>query len=278
MYGFAPAHAVSSVGSYVFYFCCPSRILQDPKTEKAVPTSVSQTATHLLNCLGLLLLTGMYQSLFVLLDWFPNLGAGPESTPANYYKVSSMWDVSDWKENILVAILFQLYLSAFSEGLIFATNLLSGKRTVKFSDNPMFESTSPSDFWGRRWNLIVHDCLKHGVYKPVRSLGGHASVAVAASFLASGMFHEWLLPAVFYDYPSTHGVTLLFFMWQAMLVVSEAVVGRYFRPIGQALPRLLRTALVILLGLPLAHWFCDTYIRSSFFLHGQQGLFMILPH
>ncbi|KAJ6429979.1 hypothetical protein OIU84_021400 [Salix udensis] len=64
--------------------------------------------------------------------------------------------------------------------------------------NEPYLSTSLQDFWGRRWNLMVTNLLRHTVYKPVRSslgslLGQWAPLpAVAASFLVSGLMHELL--------------------------------------------------------------------------------------
>eukprot|EP00546_Thalassionema_frauenfeldii_P012146 CAMPEP_0178918672 /NCGR_PEP_ID=MMETSP0786-20121207/13954_1 /TAXON_ID=186022 /ORGANISM="Thalassionema frauenfeldii, Strain CCMP 1798" /LENGTH=58 /DNA_ID=CAMNT_0020592403 /DNA_START=719 /DNA_END=892 /DNA_ORIENTATION=+ len=56
--------------------------------------------------------------------------------------------------------------------------------------NPLFTSRSPSDFWGRRWNLLVHSLLKGGIFKPVRKYFS-STVATVAAFLASGALHEW---------------------------------------------------------------------------------------
>jgi hypothetical protein len=56
--------------------------------------------------------------------------------------------------------------------------------------NPMFLSKSPSDFWSRRWNLLIHRVLKGGVYKPIRKHFKSAALASIAAFMASGAFHE----------------------------------------------------------------------------------------
>jgi hypothetical protein len=149
-------------------------------------------------------------------------------------------------------------------------------------DNPMLEATSPSDFWGRRWNLIIHNCLKEGVYKPVRQAGGSPACAVIASFVASGLFHEWLLPVVFYDYDKRlrkPGYTLLFFAWNAGLVCLEIVLrdSKWLAQVSQRLPKPLRTLLMLLLALPVGHLFCDTYVRSDFFIQGSVAFPMFLP-
>ena len=42
----------------------------------------------------------------------------------------------------------------------FAVTLLTGIQTKDLTNNPLFGSSSPSDFWGRRWNNVVHKTLK----------------------------------------------------------------------------------------------------------------------
>lgn len=41
--------------------------------------------------------------------------------------------------------------------------------------------------------MLVHGILKRGVYKPMRSHNFSRLVASTAAFIASGVFHEWLL-------------------------------------------------------------------------------------
>jgi len=90
-------------------------------------------------------------------------------------------------------------------------------------------------------------------------------------------------------HPINYGTTLLFFVWQAGLVGMEATVRvltrddakhdtlfvgliRSFRDTARSLPRPIQTALIILSGIPLAHWFCDPYVRSDFFEQGAVAL------
>ena len=188
-------------------------------------------------------------------------------------------------------VLFQIYLTTYCEGIIFFWSLLFGYRTDPVMKNPLFESTSPSDFWGRRWNLVIHRVLKGGVYKPVRKYFS-ASVAGVAAFLASGAFHEWLLRTLFTPlahqlqdgnncrdcFNPIYGSAMVFFIWQAIIIAGERMVGRS-RPIQflvEHLPLPIRTAMVIGLGLPLSHYFVEPYIRSQFFQHAQIGLPMIV--
>lgn len=185
-----------------------------------------------------------------------------------------------------------MYLTTFSEGLDFVTASLTGCESEPIMLNPVFKSSSPTDFWSQRWNRLVHGVLKSGVYLPVRHFfKAPREIAVIATFLASGLFHEWLNFNVFavidprcneIDYFSraclvpSYGGSIAFMMWQAACVALEWRIGNwkvfsYFKKLP-----ILQSFCVISLGLPLAHWFCEAYIRSDFFVHGQLALPVIL--
>lgn len=72
------------------------------------------------------------------------------------------------------------------------TSLLVGYKTKQVMYNPILTATTPSDFWGRKWNTVVHGVLKGGVFKPTFRYFGR-TVAVFSTFLASGLLHEWIL-------------------------------------------------------------------------------------
>jgi hypothetical protein len=283
IHGFAPKYAVGSAADYVLYFASPMYLKYDNKTSKYVKATTQRMMWHFGRFLAFLFMTGMYQSLFTLFPgYFPSLGTNNLPFP----KISEDWfswqtaiDPARWRDSALYALLFQLYLTAYGEGLVFATTVLTRRQTEPLMDNPLFESKSPSEFWGRRWNLLIHRALKNGVYKPVRQIGGGKPLAVLATFVASGLFHEWLLPSVFFDYPNTHGTTLFFFSWQAGLVAIESMIGHWavFGRASKTLPGIVRTSLVIVSGIPLGHWFCESYVSSNFFLQGQCTFPTILP-
>ena len=286
LHGFEPIQARNSLSNYRLYYASPLNLIYDSKTNDPVRVNRLESLSSFINFACLLVVTGGFQSLFHLVEQFPSFGKDVRSAADNtsdivddWYESSKLWDLTYWKNNVLYALLFQLYLSTFGEGLLFITQFATGMKAQPIMDNPLFESSSPSDFWGRRWNLIIHQCLKDGVYKPVRSRGGSPALAVGAAFLASGLFHEWLLPAVFFDYPVAFGFTTLFFAWQGLLVSLESLMGdwKLFVRMGQTLPAPLRTLFVILLGVPLGHWFCDSYVRSDFFHQGSVAFPCFLP-
>ena len=131
-------------------------------------------------------------------------------------------------------------------------------------ENPIFASPSPSDFWGQKWNLVLHEILKRGVYRPVWQRFSR-NVAMVFSFVASGIFHEWILLVVYFRnyskcknirpcYKPVLGGALWFFAWNAVLVFLEYAAGEVsdMPRFATALPCVLRSLLVVFLALPLA--------------------------
>ena len=132
----------------------------------------------------------------------------------------------------------------------------------------MFKSTSPSEFWGKRWNLLVHRGLKNGVYKPVRQQTASREKAVMAAFLVSGIIHEYVNLVMFegrsYEFKWKQ---MVFFGWNGVLILSEYVVGQWpmFQWMKHNLPNIVITALVLSSALPLAHLFVGDWIRCGYF-------------
>ncbi|RVW79904.1 hypothetical protein VitviT2T_029929 [Vitis vinifera] len=96
------------------------------------------------------------------------------------------------------------------------------------SDEP-YLSTSLQDFWGRRWNLMVTNLLRHTVYKPVKSAAETVMSerwsplpAVVATFLVSGLMHELLFYYVNRVSPSWE-MTSFFVLHGVCLVVEVGV-------------------------------------------------------
>lgn len=274
VFGFVPEYALVSASQFSLYVASPMLLRHDAKLDKFVPTTKNFIIEKFSNLIICLFMVGAFQSLYELnLSGAPSFGPLPDDTK-DYYSFSRLLDIDQLRDNLFAAILFQLYLCVFGEGLILLTSLCTGKEVVALMKNPIFSSTSPSDFWGHRWNHVVHKCLKNGVYKPVRSITTSPVLGTTAAFVTSGILHEWLLSFVFFDEHVNFGRTTGFFAWQAMLVMIESTCGELFSPLRR-LPLSLQSALVILSGLPLAHWFTFHYVHSNFFSAGGSAFPML---
>eukprot|EP00542_Grammatophora_oceanica_P012466 CAMPEP_0194041354 /NCGR_PEP_ID=MMETSP0009_2-20130614/13273_1 /TAXON_ID=210454 /ORGANISM="Grammatophora oceanica, Strain CCMP 410" /LENGTH=443 /DNA_ID=CAMNT_0038684835 /DNA_START=11 /DNA_END=1342 /DNA_ORIENTATION=+ len=290
-----PSYAKESMASYAFYSVNP--MILKRSESGFVRATIRDTLGHLKAFVIQLLILGALQSFLVTADFHP-FGS---TRDGKMFDPSRLFNPHQFLDNIFYGLIFQCYLATYGEGLLFATTALTGIRCEPFMLNPMMKSVSPSDFWARRWNMVVHGSLKRGVYIPMRKLGAGRLIAALGAFLASGLFHEGLLHHVMipratpedlveavglpryhpYVEPAqvVYGGSTAFMLWCAFFITLEAVIGNHgiFQWMNKHLPRPILTILLISLALPIAHWFVDPYVRSDFFYHGGLGLPMLVP-
>ena len=302
IYGLCPPYVTSSAKGFVFYYATVPIVARLKKEDKGsssasigdpIPCSNSKKLKHLIRFLCLLCLTGGLQSILVPYKNLNIFGMGIDSDePIEWLSVQRYFTWQLYGNSAFQALLFQMYLTTYFEALAFAFSVLTGYEVEPGMLNPLLESKSPMDFWGTRWNTMIHSCLKNGVYKPLRLAGVHRIGAVLGTFCASGIFHEWILALVFpYDDKSwyesgrksssvpNYGGAVVFFAWQALLIGGEMAFGKTapVQRIAKSLPQPFKTALVVGLGVPLAHFFLEPYVTSGFFFqHGNAGLPMLV--
>mmetsp|Transcript_10401 Transcript_10401/g.26993 ORF Transcript_10401/g.26993 Transcript_10401/m.26993 type:complete len:389 (-) Transcript_10401:112-1278(-) len=106
---------------------------------------------------------------------------------------------------------------------------------------PMICSQGVNDFWGRRWNRVVHRFLKRLFFTPVLNATGVRWLATLAAFAASAAFHEFLVhhamrctePALRPEVRARLGFQVAFFISQAILCYLERTADRLFPPLGR---------------------------------------------
>jgi len=181
--------------------------------------------------------------------------------------------------NWVLAYLTSICLEAGSVGVGLATSIVSGYVTVNLNNWPLLASSSPSDFWGKRWNTLISSALKRGVFRPMRQGGFSRSIAALATFVASGVLHEYILIVMMAGYPggvihASHslfdllvGKHLLFFSWNGIVLVLEHFFYdiRPIQWIKRNIPAIVRSQLVVLTVLPVAHLFTDAYVDNGFY-------------
>lgn len=143
----------------------------------------------------------------------------------------------------------------------------------------------------------VHGVLKRGVYKPVRKYSSR-TMAALATFVMSGLLHEYVLllfslpssanpgeesekSKSYIDYAPLYGNQFCFFAWNGMLMALEycfvvglknshgvrmSVLSRMASTV-KASPAVVKSMMIILLALPVSHWFTDEYVLSGLFSH-----------
>jgi hypothetical protein len=114
----------------------------------------------------------------------------------------------------MVGLILMLHFGSF--------HLLScAWRTIGVEARPLMNhplrATSPSEFWGRRWNTAFRDLTHRFVFRPLSGMLGPRT-AVMAGFTVSGLVHDAVIsvPA-----GGGYGGPTLFFIIQAFAILIE---------------------------------------------------------
>lgn len=267
-----PYFSRDNVGLYILYFAVP--VVLDHDDYKPVNATRRQIFQKVWKVMSLFLQGTVFLSLLTEYDYkmFP-------SRP-----ISSCMDLLYWgnlANNLMAASLVSVMLDlgcTFGEVVLYV--LTGGWHFVNSHNDPITAATSVSDFWGKRWNQLVASILKRGVYGPMRRILPRAPAAIV-TFLTSGLAHEYMLhvlssargPNVIannlwrqpYQYKFGHQFT--FFLWNGLLLLLEECWRGHWSLVlvKQCIPRTIRTILLMLLVLPITHWFTDEYDKSGIF-------------
>lgn len=277
IFNFIPIGAASSSWStYCAYFALPFDMVFDPTTNKPVMATKQDYINGAVNFIkAVSFIIGMC-SIFSPMGYMPF----PQANAGDFHEGIALSDYLDWRHlcnSFVIALFFQQGLALGDAASANLVQFTFGYKVNQMMHNPMLEATSPSDFWGRRWNVLVHAVMKRGVYKPVRKYSSSAVLASLAVFVASGLFHEWLVHAVFLyrrdddTVESTAGVLLgsntAFFVWNFVVIVSERLLAgsKGVRSVGKMIPSMFIPFVIIMTSLPMAHWFGNPYLRGGFF-------------
>jgi hypothetical protein len=149
------------------------------------------------------------------------------------------------KTVVLVAY-FVLNLTALADVALGLARLL-GADTDELFDWPLL-STSPREFWSRRWNRYISRFALRHVARPLQARFPRAVVTLAV-FAASALFHEYFAYGA--SGPATRpGAMTAFFVVQGIAVL----VGERFPP-PRGTPRWLRHLGTVVWMLLTAPWF-----------------------
>ncbi len=191
MFGFSPNSVESSYKNYILYYATAVEIPYDNIKNEPITSTWNEKMTSLKTFGMYLIILGLFKSVFGPSNYEPFQTSADASSPG--YEWKDLFDLNLLCNNFVSTMLLQLYLSTFIAALSILVKIVFG---IKVKDgmmnNPLMKSSSPSDFWSGRWNMIVHGALKRGVFKPVYSMSSKV-VAVMATFLASGLFHEYIV-------------------------------------------------------------------------------------
>lgn len=269
MYGFSPGGSENSVRSYMGYYSAIGEVIFNKETKETIPPKKSDIMKKLImfavGSFGL----GFFSSILIQYDFYP-FGF------IESHNIGTVLSFGNIGNNLSSAILVQSYIATFLMPMSALLNLFQNFETVNAMTNALFTAESVSDFWGKKWNLLVHGVLKRGVFKPVRSISS-SPIAAICTFIASGLFHEWIILVLIYDGKNIinlekSGYQMKFFIWNAFLAVLETLLLKkinFWEKLRNIFPHTVVSVMVIMFAVPIAHWFLDPYIELGLLHHGQ---------
>lgn len=266
MHGTSPPFAEKSLSMFLLYYVSTVQFEINPKTQEAVVVTLQTIVRKASTFLSLYIQLGIIFSVAIPRNF--------ELFPTR--EIESPWDLFFWGNlgnNYIMAYLTSIGLEVGSTGIGLLTSVCSGYDTVQLNFRPLSESSSPSDFWGQRWNRLVSSGLKRAVFKPMRKNGCGRPLAALATFIASGILHEYLLIILLSRSIMKTGILTLngahlgFFAWNGVVLMLEPFVARTkgVQALSRSLPIRLKSFLVVMTVLPLGHLFTKEYVENGFF-------------
>ena len=265
-FGFVPAIPAKNFTNYIAYFACPFIVKFDEDKQEPKRVSLKYFQQQLQIVGTYFIYTGLLMSLLWHYDW--ELFELQSSVDSFDHSLSELISWKHLLNNYFVALILSLGLKQSTAGVSLLYSLGFGYETQDVVLSPMTKSQSPSEFWGRQWNVAVHKGLKNGVYKPTRYMTNSNMMGILAAFVISGVMHEYVNLVIF----SRTGIEfkwkyMLFFGYNACLLFAEHLFGslHIVQDIVSTLPKPLITALVLSVALPVAHLFTGDWIVHGYF-------------
>ena len=137
--------------NYALYYCAGVEVKFNRKTNEPVRATWDYKVAAYNNFLYNMLMTGSFISLFGPSRYEPfhsEVDITDHSFSVLLMEIGFDWNLI--RNNLICTILLQFYLTTFTSALVVIVVTIFGVQTNIPMRNPVFESTSPSDFWGRR--------------------------------------------------------------------------------------------------------------------------------
>jgi hypothetical protein len=129
-----------------------------------------------------------------------------------------------------------------------------------------------------------------GIFLPSQKFV-HAKIAVLITFLASGVFHDFIHSCVFYNHSSLfdkngtcdacyypiYGKLTAFFLYTGVIMLLQRPLGQLapFQWMARNVPTPIKATLLVLIHLPVGHWYYGDWVVGGFFRNFAVGLWHI---
>ena len=283
MHGTSPAVVESTIGTYMTYYTSLMHFEWDPKTLRRRRITGAELWSNLRTILI------HFHLLCLVLSFEMHVDFKPFHSAVDLAAYNISWDLlslAHLGNAYCLAVLTYLVLATGFDLTAFNENV-KGIYTKPIFLNPLFTSRTPTEFWGDKWNLMIHRILKHGVFLPAKQFVS-SRWAVLVTFVASGLLHDYSWALVFYHHRESrneYGVCedcfqpfpfklTAFFLWNGVVMMLERPLAKYFA-FTRSLPTPLVSTLVLCTALPVSHWYSGDWAVGGYFSDFAVGLWHV---
>jgi len=166
LFGFSPPAVTVSLRKFVTYYATPAECMYNEDEKRFLMATSQDFKRSLFSFIQTIIMISFSFSLLSHHGYEPfesknAAGEGALMTMKDYVNLMHLGNC------FILAIMFHLMLLFIGGTFSLVIPLATGIKIIDLMHNPLFESTSPSDFWGRRWNMTAHKMLKvRGLFFP----------------------------------------------------------------------------------------------------------------
>lgn len=234
MHGTSPPAVEASLVNYVTYYSSVTHFEWNVKSQERRKITLREIGGALWRVAYFFTACSLWLSWMMHVNYQP---FGPK-VPLDSFSLSlDLFSPEHLLNAYCLAVLVYFVLATGFEITVFGEQI-KGYATKPTFNNPLFKSRSIREFWGKRWDLMIHRILKHGAFLPARKAFADAHVGnlmgTLAAFLASGLLHEYSWAVIFYQYREDEGECdncysplplklTCFFLYNALTMTSKCV-------------------------------------------------------
>jgi len=280
MYGTSPDFVELSISNYCSYYGSLATYVWNEKTKQRESITRMRLSRSLMERLFNFAALSLVLSILSHYDFKPFEDTVDFTSRDISQDLLSLGNLSN---SYLLILLFYFTLNNLFELNAFGENV-KGFVTEPIFHSPLTHSKTPTEFWTKRWNHMTHRLLKGGIFEPAKLCFGDKKFAMFLTFVASGLYHEYVWTTMFYNqkyrydendactneencYEFNFGRVTAFFAYAGIIMHFERPVRKlaFVKWLSSHLPTLMVAQMLVCIHAPLVKLYGGDWVKGGFF-------------